>query len=43
MSRKVADVLWEMLANAGVKRCHGIAGDALTPVIDALRCNVRLV
>src|SRR6202050_2100009 len=37
MSRKVADVLWEMLANAGVKRCYGIVGDALNPVIEALR------
>ena len=27
MSRKVADLLWEMLANAGVKRCYGIVGD----------------
>jgi len=27
MSRKVGDVLWEMLANAGVKRCYGIVGD----------------
>src|ERR1700731_250856 len=39
MSRKVADVMWEMLANAGVKRCYGIVGDALNPVIDALRRN----
>jgi pyruvate dehydrogenase (quinone) len=39
MSKKVADVLWEMLANAGVKRCYGIVGDALNPVIDALRRN----
>jgi hypothetical protein len=37
MSRKVADVLWEMLANAGVKRCYGIVGDALNPIIDGLR------
>jgi pyruvate dehydrogenase (quinone) len=28
-----------MLANAGVKRCYGIVGDALNPVIDALRRN----
>ena len=28
--------MWEMLANAGVKRCYGIVGDALNPVIDAL-------
>lgn len=39
MARNVADVLWEMLANAGVKRCYGIVGDALNPVIDALRRN----
>src|SRR6201998_1701061 len=35
----VADLLWEMLASAGVKRCYGIVGDALNPVIDALRRN----
>src|SRR5271170_3395910 len=39
MSRNVADLLWDMLANAGVKRCYGIVGDALNPVIDALRRN----
>ena len=37
MAKTVADLLWEMLANAGVKRCYGIVGDALNPVIDALR------
>jgi pyruvate dehydrogenase (quinone) len=37
MARNVADVLWEMLVSAGVKRCYGIVGDALNPVIDALR------
>src|SRR5579862_1558539 len=36
---KVADRLWEMLQKAGVKRCYGIVGDALNPVIDALRRN----
>ena len=39
MAQKVADVLWSMLAKAGVKRCYGIVGDALNPVIDALRRN----
>ncbi|MGO9062298.1 MAG: thiamine pyrophosphate-dependent enzyme [Candidatus Binataceae bacterium] len=39
MERRVADILWEMLAKAGVKRCYGIVGDALNPVIDALRRN----
>jgi pyruvate dehydrogenase (quinone) len=42
MSKNVADVLWEMLANAGVKRCYGIVGDALNPVIDALRRNGKI-
>jgi pyruvate dehydrogenase (quinone) len=42
MARKVADVLWEMLAQAGVKRCYGIVGDALNPVIDALRRNGKI-
>jgi pyruvate dehydrogenase (quinone) len=42
MSQKVADVLWEMLASAGVKRCYGIVGDALNPVIDALRRNGKI-
>src|SRR6202521_4761432 len=42
MAKKVADVMWEMLAKAGVKRCYGIAGDALNPVIDALRRNGKI-
>jgi len=42
MSGNVADLLWEMLANAGVKRCYGIVGDALNPVIDALRRSGRV-
>jgi pyruvate dehydrogenase (quinone) len=42
MARKVADLLWEMLVNAGVKRCYGIVGDALNPTIDALRRNGKI-
>jgi len=42
MAAKVADLLWEMLANAGVKRCYGIVGDALNPVIDGLRRNGKI-
>src|ERR1700691_1933623 len=42
MSQNVADVLWEMLAKAGVQRCYGIVGDALNPVIDALRRNGKI-
>jgi len=39
MARNVADALWEMLVSAGVRRCYGIVGDALNPIIDALRRN----
>ncbi|ASN22716.1 thiamine pyrophosphate-binding protein [Streptomyces pluripotens] len=39
MAKTVADGIWEMLASAGVRRCYGIVGDALNPVIDALRRN----
>src|SRR5260370_20776778 len=39
MARNVADVVWEMLVKAGVKRCYGIVGEVLNPVIDALRRN----
>ena len=42
MARNVADVMWEMLEKAGVKRCYGIVGDALNPVIDALRRNGKI-
>ena len=42
MAQKVADVMWETLAKAGVKRCYGIIGDALNPVIDALRRNGKI-
>jgi pyruvate dehydrogenase (quinone) len=42
MAQKVADVMWEMLENAGVKRCYGIVGDALNPVMDALRRNGKI-
>jgi pyruvate dehydrogenase (quinone) len=42
MARNVADQLWDMLVNAGVKRCYGIVGDALNPVIDALRRNGKI-
>ena len=42
MSRNVADLLWDMLAKAGVKRCYGIVGDALNPVVDGLRRNGKV-
>ena len=42
MARTVADVMWAMLAKAGVKRCYGIIGDALNPTIDALRRDGKI-
>src|SRR5580700_314370 len=42
MSHNVADLMWQMLSAAGVKRCYGIVGDALNPVIDALRRNGKI-
>src|ERR1700730_3803450 len=42
MAQKVADLMWDMLAQAGVKRCYGIVEDALNPVIDALRRNEKI-
>ncbi len=42
MAKTVADVLWEMLQGAGVKRCYGIVGDALNPVIEALHRNAGI-
>jgi pyruvate dehydrogenase (quinone) len=42
VARNVADLMWEMLEKAGVKRCYGIVGDALNPVIDALRRNGKI-
>jgi pyruvate dehydrogenase (quinone) len=38
----VADATWTMLADAGVRRCYGIVGDALNPIIDALHRNGRV-
>src|SRR5579863_5197355 len=42
MAQTVADLMWAMLVNAGVKRCYGIVGDALNPVIDGLRRNGKI-
>jgi pyruvate dehydrogenase (quinone) len=39
MPKTVADGLWEMLVSAGIRRCYGITGDALNPVMDAMRRN----
>ena len=42
MSKNVADILVEMLVNAGVKRVYAVTGDSLNPVNDAVRRDGRL-
>src|SRR5258708_30873304 len=42
MSKKVADVWWGMRGKGGGKRWYGIVGDALNPVVDALRRNGKI-
>ena len=37
MARKVADVIIEVLADAGTKRCYSVPGDKLNYVTDAIR------
>ncbi|MEV0293784.1 thiamine pyrophosphate-dependent enzyme [Nocardia sp. NPDC050710] len=39
MAKNVADGMWEMLVSAGVRRCYGIVGDALNPVIASMHRN----
>jgi pyruvate dehydrogenase (quinone) len=40
--KKVADVLVETLAEAGVERIYGISGDSLNGITDAIRVHERL-
>ena len=37
MTRKVADVIIRVLADAGAKRCYGVPGDTLNYITDAIR------
>ena len=37
MAKKVADVLVEVLAQAGVRRIYGVSGDSLNGITDAIR------
>ena len=39
MAQNVADMMWEIFEKAGLKRCYGIVGDALNPVMNALHRN----
>src|SRR5215510_2244073 len=42
MATKAADVLVEMLAQAGVERIYGVAGDSLNGILDALRSQEHM-
>ena len=42
MGHNIADLMWDMFEKAGVKRCYGIVGDALNPVLDGLRRNGKI-
>jgi pyruvate dehydrogenase (quinone) len=42
MAQTARDGIWQMLVKAGIKHCNGIFGDALNPLIDALRRNGRI-
>jgi len=42
MAQNVADLLWDLLYQAGVRRCYGIVGDALNPILDALHRNGKI-
>ena len=39
---KAAEVLVQMLLNAGVKRVYGVSGDSLNPFTDAIRTHKEL-
>ena len=39
MTHRVADVMVEVLAKAGAKRCYGVPGDTLNYFTDAVRCS----
>jgi hypothetical protein len=42
MSKKVADIIVETLASAGVKHCYGVVGDTLNLIAGALsRSNIE--
>src|SRR5262249_52973678 len=42
MSRTLAEGLVDTLARAGVQRIHGIVGDSLNPVADAIRRSDKM-
>ena len=39
--KKVADLLVEVLADAGVRRIYGVSGDSLNGITDSIRATRR--
>src|SRR6204780_2267905 len=42
MAKKVAELLVDVLAGAGVRRIYGVAGDSLNGITDAIRATQKL-
>ena len=42
MAAKVADLLVEVLAEAGVRRIYGVVGDSLNGITDSIRARKDL-
>src|SRR3982074_3978755 len=40
--RKIADLLVDVLAKAGVRQIYGVAGDSLNGITDAIRATERV-
>jgi len=40
MTKRVADVLVDTLAEAGVKRVYGLSGDSLNGITDSIRAEL---
>src|ERR1700740_890832 len=42
MAKRVADLLVDVLAQAGVQRMYGVCGDSLNGITDAIRANKQM-
>ena len=42
MTKKVADLLVDVLAEAGVKRIYGVVGDSLNGITDSIRLKKNI-
>lgn len=42
MAKRIADLIVEVIANAGVDRIYGLSGDSLNGITDAIRKQARV-